>query len=111
MSHRKSAHTIYVITEGLEPRSCKIGITMGRDAHGRAAALQCGNPRLLEVAFTFIVEDRERALKIERRVHRALRHHRVMGEWFTVSLDDAIATIRDAAVRVKQGAEGEPWPA
>lgn len=81
---------IYVISAG--PTDHKIGIA--NDPRSRLLQLQVGNPNLLRIVFTIQLID---AARVEGEVHTALRNTWIRGEWFLVSADKAVSTIRRVA--------------
>lgn len=81
---------IYVI--GTADGPLKIGYA--RDPEERLSALQTGTADKL---ILFRKVRHPRAQVVESRVHKALRSHRHNGEWFVVSVDQALQTIEDQA--------------
>ena len=85
----KRSSVVYVVA-GNPAGPCKIGIA--GSAKGRVSALQTGNPERLRVWAVV------RALKpeaLERAAHSVLRGHHLTGEWFSVSVGHAVATLND----------------
>ena len=70
---------LYVI-ENSSRDSLKVGVA--ENPYERLLQLQTGNPEKLKIIATFEYENREKALKIEKTIHKALGNSRVEGEWF-----------------------------
>lgn len=87
-------YCVYVIQE-VETEFLKIGVA--RNPVYRLSALQGGNPRKLQIAFTLLVKGRERAHVIEFNAHRILAQRKISGEWFKTSVAHATAVINTAA--------------
>lgn len=83
---------LYVI--GSEDGPKKIGMSGNPDS--RLAALQTASPVRLEGEFLGSV-DLSAARSIEARAHKILSASRMSGEWFDVSLDDAVNAVFAAA--------------
>jgi hypothetical protein len=83
---------LYIISDGSGP--LKIGHS--NRATGRVPRLQTGNPRILTVIHT--VTGLDSASAVERRVHGILAGRRVRpdGEWFDVTLEEALRAIEMA---------------
>lgn len=81
---------IYII--GTENGPKKIGYS--RSPKQRLAAIQSANP--LPVTLLHHRHIGDFVSVIEARVHRRLRNHRLNGEWFDVSLEEAIAAVEAA---------------
>lgn len=87
---------IYVICEGKDAESVKIGFSVDPDK--RVRQLQTGHAASLMVFYREAVEaDKVRAL--ERVVHRLLSHRRQKGEWFSLNPTDAVLEIKHAVMR------------
>ena len=82
--------SVYVIGTGLGP--VKIGIAA--DVTARLRKLQTGHPEKLHVLFQAPSPD---AAEIEYVSHRLLAGARLSGEWFSVTVEQAIWAIRTAA--------------
>ncbi len=80
-----SAGVVYVAT--IKGRSFKIGMTNG-NPWARIAALQCGNPERMWLLMASELGDGPTASDFEYALHRALKLHRLVGEWFQISLDE-----------------------
>ncbi len=87
---------VYTIAEG-RCGPTKIGITTSDRA--RFEALQSGNPRPLEPGCMWPCQH---AADIERRVHARLAPHRMQGEWFNITPDEAERAI-DAVIGERCG--------
>ena len=92
----RSARSLYVI--GAEDGPLKIGIST--DVGGRLAALQSHSPHALVAHHQAQPGD---ARLVERVAHQLLAAKRVRGEWFDVSIDDAVAAINQAIALVESG--------
>lgn len=84
---------LYIIEE-LSGGFFKIGIT--GNVIKRANCLQTGNPRPLTPRYKKPFLDRGAAREVERAVHIALRKHAMVGEWFSCSLEEAVAAVEAA---------------
>jgi predicted GIY-YIG superfamily endonuclease len=82
-------HSVYVIGSGGGP--VKIGYA--RNVNKRLQSLQIGSHEQLYVLETIDRLTHKEALAIERAVHKELADKRVRGEWFDVSLDEAMKAI------------------
>lgn len=60
---------------------------------------QTGTPQRLTIIHTHPCEDDGEAIALEAMVHRILSAHRVTGEWFNVTLDEAKAAIHQACTQ------------
>lgn len=74
----------------------KIGYT--GDLETRLQTLQCGNPEKLQVYHYVEVPD-DRALIMERKIHRELGHYRIRGEWFRMTPEFAAGQVDYAIIR------------
>lgn len=81
---------IYVIGPRFGPR--KIGFAS--DVQKRLATLQSSNPAELIIQYRIDVGGQARDVEFE--AHRLLQDRRLRGEWFNVTLDDAIGAIETA---------------
>lgn len=87
---------IYVICEGKDADSVKIGFSENPDK--RVRQLQTGHASPLVVFFKEEIEaGKVRAL--EKIIHRLLSHHRQKGEWFSLAPCDAVLEIKHAVMR------------
>jgi hypothetical protein len=89
---------IYIIHEVENQEICKIGVT-SRYIEDRLSGLNTGNWRQLVLAHTVAFRTWEEALEIEHAVQSALMAKRINGEWFRVSVEDALLAIGSAMVR------------
>jgi hypothetical protein len=102
-------HFIYVIAES-EAGPCKLGIS--NDPSKRVRQLQTGHVGQLRLWHAEPAEA-AKVKSLERLLHRDLRHHRVRGEWFNLSVRDATLHIQftmiaydsvaDLAEKVRRG--------
>lgn len=87
---------IYVICEGKDAESVKIGFSVNPEK--RVRQLQTGHASPLVVFYKEEIEaSKVRAL--EKIVHRLLSHHRQRGEWFSLAPTDAVLEIKHAVMR------------
>lgn len=87
-------HWIYVIGDNASPY--KIGFT--KDPDKRLRTLQTGNHKKLQIHYKEMIGENE-VKYIEGRIHEELKRKQVSGEWFNVSLDDAISEVKYAVMR------------
>jgi len=85
---------IYVIGDTTSPY--KIGFT--KDPDNRLRTLQTGNPKKLQIHYKEMIGENE-VKYIEKQIHKELKRKQVSGEWFNVSLDDAISEVKYAVMR------------
>lgn len=85
---------IYVIGNDQSPY--KIGFT--KDIDKRLQTLQTGNHQKLFVHYKEQINEEEIKF-IEKQIHKELMRKKVSGEWFDVSLDDAILEVKYAVMR------------
>lgn len=83
---------IYVIAES-SSGPCKIGYA--KDPIKRLAAIQTGNPRKLGIVHTVRVHH---ARIIEGRIHSSLSDRAMSGEWFSISVEVAVAAVTKIAL-------------
>jgi hypothetical protein len=74
----------------------KIGLSVNPDK--RLRQLQTGHPARLSLFHTMEVESAKVAL-MEKIIHKTVRPWRGVGEWFYLSVDDAIAEVEFALIR------------
>lgn len=74
----------------------KIGFT--KDPDKRLRTLQTGNPKKLQIHYKEMIGENE-VKYIEKQIHKELKRKQVSGEWFNVSLDDAISEVKYAVMR------------
>lgn len=85
-------HFLYVIAPAAhENGPCKLGISSG-DPNRRLKQLQTGHPERLSVRHIEPVAP-EKARIMERLLHRDIGYLRAHGEWFNLSVKDAIAHV------------------
>lgn len=77
-------------------RGLKIGVSA--DPAKRIGALQTANPQPLVLVYESRPFVRRTAFLIEERAHAILDASRLQSEWFSCSVEGAIAAIREAAV-------------
>jgi hypothetical protein len=77
---RNRQHFVYGISNG---EYLKIGYA--NNPNRRLADLQVGNPNNLEIRGLIECPDQKSAKRIERKMHRACKRHRVRGEWFNMA--------------------------
>lgn len=95
MSNKEIDTYLYVI--GWDANGpVKIGYTT--DPERRLAQLQTAQPNPLQIFHTREVEA-ERARLMEGLVHKVNRRHKINGEWYNLSVDDAIAEIEMAFIQ------------
>lgn len=94
MSNENSLTSIYVIgpTEG----PYKIGYS--GNPRSRLSSLQTGTTQSLLIHYEEEAET-SKAVVIEKLIHRQLAHKKIRGEWFDVTLEDAIAEVKYAFIR------------
>ena len=80
-------YVIGAVTDG----PVKLGISADPDR--RVCQLQTGHSQRLQVYHTEPVQP-EKAHLFERLLHKCLRHRRIRGEWFNLSVEQAIADLR-----------------
>lgn len=85
---------IYVI--GGTDKPYKIGITGNLEQ--RLKNLQTGNPYELKIHYKEEIPESQVKL-IEQKIHKIIKHKQTHGEWFDISLDDAIAEVKYARIR------------
>lgn len=85
---------IYVIGDNASPY--KIGFTKNPDK--RLKSLQTGNPRKLSMLYKEEINENE-IKYIEKQIHKELKRKQVSGEWFNISLEDAISEIKYARIK------------
>ena len=86
----------YVYVIGSTEKPYKIGITGNLEQ--RLKNLQTGHP--YELKIHYIEEIPESQVKlIEQKIHKTIKHKQTHGEWFDISLDDAISEVKFARIR------------
>lgn len=86
---------IYVIAARPEG-PCKIGLSVTPEK--RLRKLQTGHPERLHLFHQMQVDTPKVAL-LERIIHKTVRYRRAHGEWFTLSVEDAIGEVEFALIR------------
>lgn len=85
-------HYIYIIAprrgDGYYAKPVKVGIA--RDPHRRLREIQTGHPSELQVAVTFAMPSQSIARKIEHAFHTVQADKRTRGEWFDISVTEAV---------------------
>lgn len=87
-------HYIYVISSKQSP--VKIGIT--HDCQRRLKSLQTGHSEKLQVHHQEPV-DKSKARILEHIIHKQLRLKRSHGEWFNITVEEAIKEIQYCIIR------------
>jgi hypothetical protein len=82
---------LYVIAG--EPKVVKIGISMR--PHRRLKSLQAGYPYRLRIAALWHCADLREAQRREQDAHDLFAADRIMGEWFSVRVGEAVQVIRN----------------
>lgn len=83
----------------------KVGIS--KDAKKRARGLSNASGLAVSVERTF---DTKSASAVERVAHKLLAEHRRKGEWFDVSINEAVSAIQQAVEIVESGRFRDPSP-
>ena len=81
---------LYVIAASPEG-PCKIGFSANPEK--RVRQLQTGHAYLLKLQYSQVVPNHE-ARRIEKQIHRTIGYRRSQGEWFSVTVDEAIAEVQ-----------------
>lgn len=74
----------------------KIGFS--KNVQKRLKTLQTGNPLSLKIHHTEPVPE-NRIRLLEKKIHQELKHHRLEGEWFDISPDDAKWMLKFSIIR------------
>lgn len=85
---------IYII--GGTEKPYKIGFS--KEPHKRLKSLQTGYPEKLTLHYIKEIDETQ-VRQLEKHIHRAIAYKRTKGEWFNISLDDAISEINFAVIR------------
>jgi len=80
---------VYIIAS--EGGMCKVG--KANDPSARMAALATGHPYKLMLAHVFPTTSDTEAYAVEQRAHSVLASKRMSGEWFNVTIEEAIAAV------------------
>ncbi|RYE93391.1 MAG: GIY-YIG nuclease family protein [Oxalobacteraceae bacterium] len=89
------ASFIYVIAASPEG-PCKVGLSKHPDK--RLRQLQTGHPVRLTLHHTLAVDVQKVAL-LERIIHKTIGYRKTHGEWFDMSVEDAIGEVEFAMIR------------
>lgn len=87
---------VYVIASDQSPNQVKIG--MSRDPSRRVKQLQTGHATLLQV-FHKQAFPAKNTRMIEQIIHKNLGHLKLKGEWFSLTVEEAIAEVEFALIR------------
>jgi hypothetical protein len=74
----------------------KIGVS--NDASKRLAQLQTGHEKRLAI-FNEETVQATHTLALERLIHQQIAHKRLVGEWFDIDVDSAIAEVKFGIIR------------
>jgi hypothetical protein len=88
---RPSAGQAVIYIVGMPSGPKKIG--SAHNINRRLVALQTGNPEKLTVLWSSIPLASNKAMLVEKAVHRALVACQLFGEWFAISTESAVSTI------------------
>jgi predicted GIY-YIG superfamily endonuclease len=84
---------IYVI--GCDYGPYKIGLS--KHPEKRLKQLQTGFPYKLHVHYTHEVDEKQ-VRNVEKAIHKIMNYNRTHGEWFNLTLDEAIAEVQYAII-------------
>jgi len=88
---------MYVIGTNNRPDGpVKLGISA--DPPRRVGQLQTGHADRLQLFHSELVSD-DKARLFERLLHKSLNHKRTRGEWFDVTVEQAIADVQHTVIR------------
>jgi hypothetical protein len=90
----EETHYVYIIGEIRGDKIAgpvKVGIS--QTPFGRLSTIQTGNPRKLAVACAFAIPSRDIARTLERAFHYVKSDLRLEGEWFDMSIIDAVSAM------------------
>lgn len=88
---------IYIIGSNSSPY--KIGFS--KEPQKRLKSLQTGHPFKLSLLYTKEVSDQE-VKNIEKQIHRVIGYKKSNGEWFNISLEEAISEVNFAVIRYEK---------
>jgi hypothetical protein len=88
--------TSYIYVIGSDSPPYKVGISKAPDQ--RLKALQTGHPRKLRI-HSLRETNAEKTKLLESVIHHHLKHYKTHGEWFDISLEDAILEVEYALMR------------
>ena len=86
---------LYIIAEN-EHGPVKLGFS--NDPFKRVKQLQTGSNVVLKIFHTQEIEFKDR-IKLEKLLHKAIKHYKVHGEWFSLSVNDAKQEIDFVIIR------------
>lgn len=86
----------YVYVIGGTEKPYKIGIT--NNPERRLKNLQTGHPFELKIHHIEQIPESQVRL-IEQTIHKTIKHKQTHGEWFDISLEDAISEVKFARIR------------
>lgn len=92
---------VYVISAA-EEGPVKIGFS--KTPEKRLKKLQTGHPEELRLYYFHSLPEKNVKL-MERAVHDLNRHKRIKGEWFNMSVNDAILEIKHAVIKYSESVE------
>lgn len=78
---------IYIISPDNNPNLCKIGLS--KNPEKRLKQLQTGNAEKLVLKYTKEIAE-TKVKTMEKTIHQTLRLYKESGEWFSISVDNAI---------------------
>ncbi len=81
---------LYVIASSVEG-PCKIGYSVQPEK--RVRQLQTGHAQTLKLHYSELVPQHE-ARRIEKQIHTTIGYLRSRGEWFNITVNDAIAEVQ-----------------
>ncbi len=88
---------IYIISAHDTP--VKIGLS--KHPNKRLKQLQTGNSEKLKLQYTVEVDD-DKAILFEKIIHKTNNHTRISGEWFNMSINEAITELDFAVIRYSE---------
>jgi len=92
-------HSIYIVgPEEIENNPIKIGVAV--DPLSRFSEIQVSNFIPLKLFDHFWMAGRAVTLRVERAVHQHFDEHRVRGEWFQISIENAASAIKSEAANI-----------
>lgn len=87
---------MYIYIIGTHNNHQKIGFA--KDPHRRLKTLQTGNPDKLYLHHYVEIPD-EKTRIMERKIHSEIGYKRISGEWFDITVDEAIGILDHAVIR------------
>lgn len=85
---------LYVIGSKDGPQ--KIGFS--QDVEKRLSSIQTGNPNRLEIYFKQEVP-KDRVRLMEKQIHTEIKHHKISGEWFNLTPEEAKQEVEFCVIR------------